>query len=137
MTAEQKRKKPVFHEAPPDLKQDFVPHQVGENEILTAQEEEPHVEKQEVQQEEKTPVSEPAQGEPQSTLRNGWQLITPEQHTGEAFFVANDLEEEGVRAFWRKTRVLSHNKWTTHGKWSLALNRLDVLPEPRYYKEIG
>jgi hypothetical protein len=67
---------------------------------------------------------------------NGWSVISEDQHTGKVFLVSNDINSEGERASWRRTRVLSHSKWVMHGKWSNALTRADVLPQPIYYKEI-
>lgn len=71
----------------------------------------------------------------ENTLPNGWNVISEDQHTGKTFLVTHDLESEGVRAFWRKTRVLSHYKWVMHGKWSDSLTRADVIPDPAYYKD--
>lgn len=65
-----------------------------------------------------------------------WTLITEAQHTGQQFLVASEVNEEGTRAFWRKTRVLKHCRWETHGKWTDALTHRDVLPQPIYFKEI-
>lgn len=70
-------------------------------------------------------------------LRNGWRIIGLEQQTGQSFLVTHDLEAEGVRAFWRKTRSLSHNKWVLHGKWTHTMAHTDILPEPRYFREIA
>ena len=72
----------------------------------------------------------------ENVLKNGWKVISATQHTGKAFLVASDLDSEGRMAFWRKTRVLSHNKWILNGKWSDSLTRGEVLPQPIYYKEV-
>ena len=67
---------------------------------------------------------------------NGWRVLTEAQHDGSPYLVSSDLNDTGTRAFWRKTRVLSHFKWKIHGKWTESLTNRDVLPEPRYYKEL-
>ena len=72
----------------------------------------------------------------ENVLENGWRVISVEQHDGKHYLVAAELSDLGVRAFWRKTRVLSHFKWVLHGKWTEALTRAEILPTPRFFKEV-
>ena len=85
------------------------------------------------------PAQEPVPEEEEAAFQdpnNGWKEITREQQNGKTYLVSNDLEAEGVRAFWRKTRVLNHFRWILAGKWSDFMSRADILPQPRFYKEI-
>ena len=139
MSQEQKRRKVIFQEkdsAPPvEVEPPFQSAQDESDEISAVDfdelNEEASVE---------TPEAEPIVGREEEPLGgvlvNGWREITTGQQTGKTFLVGSDLDGEGVRAFWRKTRVLDHFKWKLHGKWSDALTRTEVLPEPRYYKEV-
>ena len=79
--------------------------------------------------------------EPEATsapdvLPFGWRVLGLAQQTGAVFLVSAELNSEGVRAYWRKTRALSHNKWVLKGRWSDRLTNVDLIPQPRYYKEI-
>lgn len=137
MTAERKRK-PVFQESGSESPVETdPPFQSGEenlDDILGAQSEpEP-----EASVEEPAPVL-PAEPETQlseDALPNGWRVISAEQQDGKHFVVTHDLNAQGMHAYWRKTRVMSHFRWVTRGKWSDSLTRQDILPEPRYYKEV-
>ena len=66
----------------------------------------------------------------------GWRVLGLAQQDGRTYPVAVELEAEGVRAYWRKTRAMSHNKWVLHGKWTDRLTNVDLLPQPRYYKDV-
>lgn len=83
------------------------------------------------------PVPEPMQAPEadEDVLPQGWREITQTQQDGRMYRVAYQFEEDGVQAFWRKTRVLSHNRWTMHGKWTNSLTRVTLTPQPLYYKE--
>jgi hypothetical protein len=70
-------------------------------------------------------------------LPNGWKVLSRDQQSGKTYLVSSELDAEGVRAFWRPTRVLSHYKWVLQGRWSELLTRADIMPQPRYYKEIA
>lgn len=74
-------------------------------------------------------LSEPFQGSV------NWLEISQEQKTGKYYLVAHGLKDEGVKAFWRKTRRLSHFRWVLNGVWTDTLNQ-DLIPQPLYYKEI-
>lgn len=67
-------------------------------------------------------------------LPAGWNLITKEQQDGRSYVVTHDPSVEGVEAFWRRTRVLSHYRWVYRGRWSHHLSRTDVLPQPVYFR---
>ena len=69
-------------------------------------------------------------------LPNGWKVISEEQQNGMAYLVTHVLDGEGVLAFWRRTRMLSHNRWVLHGRWSDSLTRADIIPQPLYYKDV-
>ena len=132
MTTEHRKRKPVFQESgaeePVVIDKPFVsaPEPVHVEEIDAAPDvaavATPH-------------TGAPATDDPADVFATGWQLITPAQHTGRTYLVTADPDKEGTRAFWRKTRVLNHFKWTLHGKWSDALTRADLVPEPIYYRE--
>lgn len=129
----QQKPKPIFHEAAEAPKPEFQPHHVGAadpSDEISAQEPE-HVEEVGTSEE---PVHKTEENV--RVLPHGWRVLTLEQQTGATFLVTHDLEAEGIPAFWRKTRALSHYKWVLNGKWSNTLTRLDILPEPRYYKEM-
>lgn len=117
------KSKPVFHEAADALKPEFQPHHVGAEDEISF--EEPLLFP-------KTPGQDPTA----DTLKNGWRTIGLEQQTGATFLVTHNLEAEGIPAFWRKTRALSHHRWVLNGKWSDSLTRDDILPEPRYWREL-
>ena len=76
----------------------------------------------------------PKEAEPDPLM--GWQELTEAQQTGKTFLISRDLYEEGVSAFWRRTRVLEHFKWKQCGKWTNSLTHQAVLPEPKYYKDL-
>lgn len=134
-------KKPVFHEATHEPKEEFIPHDFEADDIIG---EAPVAPQSEVVVQE-TSVVEPAPELPSKraeeaaagALPHGWRVISPEQHTGGHFLVTHDLEEPGIHALWKKTRSFSHNKWTIYGKWVNMLTQLEILPEPRFYKEIA
>lgn len=65
----------------------------------------------------------------------GWNLITEAEQDGRTYVVTHDPAVEGVEAFWRRTRVLSHYRWVYRGRWSHLLSRADVMPQPIYFKE--
>lgn len=67
---------------------------------------------------------------------HGWKILTEDQQTGKHYFVTHDVEQPPIQAFWRKTRIMSHSRWTTQGKWSDSLTRADILNQPVYYREI-
>lgn len=69
-------------------------------------------------------------------LPHGWKVIASEQQTGTAYLVSHLLGDTGTVAFWRKTRRLNHNRWVLHGIWSDPLTRVDIIPQPLYYKEL-
>lgn len=88
----------------------------------------------------KFPVEETSLPDPAKkieALPHGWQILTPEQQTGKAYLVSHVFDGAGVLAFWRRTRRLSHNRWVLHGRWSDSLTRVDIIPQPLYYKEIS
>lgn len=128
------KSKPIFHEAAETPKPEFQPHHVGAEEEygdeISAQAPE-HVEEVDISEEHVQKTE-----ENYHVLLNGWRVLSQEQQTGATFLVTHDLEAEGTPAFWRKTRALSHYKWVLNGKWSNTLTRLDILPEPRYFKEM-
>lgn len=74
--------------------------------------------------------------EKRPSLSNEWKEISKVQQSGKTYLVTSDVTFEGVRAFWRKTRALSHNKWVLHGKWTEPLTNAEVLPQPLFYKVI-
>ena len=134
MTKEQKRRPPVF--TPAEENNDDI---FAESGIVETPEPEPVSERvfSEPEPAPEVVLPEPELVPAEEVLPNGWKVISLEQQTGKRYLVTADLETNGVRAFWRKTRVLSHFKWKMHGKWTNALTHGDVLPEPRYYKELG
>lgn len=69
-------------------------------------------------------------------LENGWRELTDVQKSGKSFHLASDLDSGAIRGFWRKTRVLSHFKWIISGKWTDSLTNRELIPAPKYYKEI-
>jgi hypothetical protein len=89
-----------------------------------------------VEEPESPPIAESEASTPQNWLSNGWRELTDEQNTGKTFYVTHDLSIEGIRGFWRKTRVLSHFRWVSSGKWTNSLTNCDIIPVPKYYKEI-
>lgn len=70
------------------------------------------------------------------STKSSWNLLTQEQQTGSHYIVAKTQEEEGTVAYWRRTRVMLHSRWTVAGKWTHvgSYNDLDFIPV--YYKEI-
>lgn len=130
------KKRPVFSEAREATRPVFTPHHVGEQEYVDTGS---HLISDEELEQVKTPeiAEDIIEVEEQITSKHeGWQVITLEQQNGKNYLVASTLDEEGEIAFWRKTRVLSHSKWILNGKWSYAMTRADVLPQPIYFKEI-
>ena len=65
-----------------------------------------------------------------------WLPITEAQQTGKNYLVAKTENENGVVAYWRRTRVMLHNRWSLQGKWTLFEDRRDLDFEPVYYQEI-
>lgn len=130
MSKEHKKRTPVFVSAKEPVGQ-TLPDSI-EDIIGTAPLQEP------VFQVEATtiPAPEPVSKHTQETLPNGWHVLSHDQQDGKTYLVTSDFSSEGVRAFWRKTRVLSHNRWIMNGKWSDSLTRADILPIPLYYKEV-
>ncbi len=124
MTKEQKRRPPVFTPAEDPVAENIDDILMGNT--LVEERAEP------IQTEEVTKAS-----EEEGVLPNGWKRLSVEQQTGKQYFVTANTEEEGERAFWRKTRVLSHFKWKIYGKWTNALTHQDILPSPIYYKDVG
>lgn len=66
---------------------------------------------------------------------NGWKVIGPEQQAGKHYLVTHDIKEDGIQAYWRKTRILDHFRWTLKGRWSQSLTNNDLVPQPIYFKE--
>lgn len=85
-----------------------------------------------------TPIPEekeiPPVEEPETDLPKGWNLISETEQDGRTYFVTHDTAVEGTEAFWRKSRAMSHFRWVFRGRWSDALTRADIHPEPRYYR---
>lgn len=90
------------------------------------------------EEESEQPIPElaPEEGSKEPIPENGWQLLSLEQQTGKFYIVTNDTTQEGVRAFWRKTRALSHFRWVLNGKWCDVLTNQYLIPQPIYFKEI-
>lgn len=87
-----------------------------------------------------TPEQAPVVEEPPPVIEQkelaGWKLIGPEQHTGNHYIVTHDIHADGVMAYWRKTRVLSHFRWVLNGRWSKVNTKIDIIPPPVYFKEV-
>ena len=67
----------------------------------------------------------------------GWQLLGMEQQTGKQYLVTHDTLADGVRAHWKKTRMMSHFRWVLHGKWLDSMTNRYLIPQPLYFKEIN
>ena len=135
-------KRPVFHQATEAPKPTFEPHHVGaedENEGVGVELSVPAPEKILEPVEADDIISEHVEKLEEivhETLPHGWKVLTEAQQDGAHYLVTGDFESEGIRAFWRKTRVLSHSRWILYGKWSESLSRADVMPIPRYFKDL-
>ena len=65
-----------------------------------------------------------------------WHSITEEQKNGKSFFVAKNKDGNGTLAYWRRTRVMLHSRWSLQGKWTETETRRDLEFEPLYYREV-
>jgi hypothetical protein len=145
-TEQKKRRPPVFQESesasPIEIDPPFQPAEEDFSDVIGAEPEqapEPEpkdVESGSVEEPSPLPAAEPEAASAPDELPAGWRLISEAQHDGRSYFVTSDLASEGEVAFWRKTRSLSHFRWVMHGKWSNSLTRRDVLPEPRFFREL-
>lgn len=146
MNKEHKRRPPVFQasEEPTIKSEEPVIHSEeledflggdSEDSLLEEEQEDSLEEIQEEVSPEEAPITEPTLNE--EILPNAWKVLGDDQKSGKTYLVTHDVQEPGVQAFWRKTRVLSHARWITHGKWTDPLTRAEILPEPRLYKDVG
>ena len=139
MSKEHKRKPPVFTSAeePAPVAATPKPQPKDDLDVMLAAEAEDVDESGYVEAVAEQHTSEPEAPSVEDALPHGWQLITPAQHDGKTYRVTHDLAVEGVEAFWRKTRVLSHYRWVLNGKWTLQNSRQEVMPQPVYFAEVN
>lgn len=146
-TENRKRKTPIFQESgsiPPSII--YPPFQAVQEPEIDSEENVEGIEEPEINLDDEIRGAEPHKDDnipelevqtPDLALTKGWKLLSEAQQDGKTYLVTHNFYEPGVKAFWRKTRILSHFRWALHGKWSSKLTRSEVLPQPLYYKELG
>lgn len=79
------------------------------------------------------PQIEPPKVAEPTVKKSVWNVITEAQHDGKYYIVTHDQSQDGVPAFWRKSRQLKHFRWSLHGVWTDAMNK-GLIPQPTHYR---
>lgn len=85
--------------------------------------------------EQKLPKEQEAQEEKSLPVSNSLRGIDIAPQDGTNIIVMEKPEDNGVMAYWRKTRVREGNGWKPKGRWSNPLTHMAIGFEPKYWRD--
>lgn len=63
-----------------------------------------------------------------------WLDISTAHKDGTSFMLAENLTDEGVFGYWKKTRKIVKMRWHVSGKWVNGATNMDIGFVPKYWR---